>query len=232
MIQVKSKTEISGCNSMNKRDENLIDKRINFNYDEIISEFSINFEEILIPAAQNSISRFGRQYVNKLNLTLCLEKTFSIKSFLSPTTCLFVSLTLLYLLLLAFDLFLKVSGTMDMNSVFGTGRNFPVLCAHVFQLEILHVHVLKITKPFKTNPKIAKLILLKAEGTSSLLFNGPRICHIISPMGNVYQSGFLLGTENCHNGKHNIVRHNDEASTSHSPQLASIQVKSFRVILK
>lgn len=121
---------------------------------------------------------------------------------------------------------------MDMNSAFGTGRNFPVHCAHVFQLEILHVHALKITKPFKTNPKIAKLILLKAEGTSSLLFNGPRICHIISPMGNVYQSGFLLGTENCHNGKHNILGHNEEASKSHSPQLASIQVKSFRVILR
>lgn len=40
---------------MNKSDENLIDKRINFNYDEIISEFTNNFKEIIIPAAAHKI---------------------------------------------------------------------------------------------------------------------------------------------------------------------------------
>lgn len=68
---------------MNKRDENLIDKRINFNYDEIISEFSNNFKEILIPAAAHKIQSLvvGRQYVNKLNLIFVFEKLFQSKLF-------------------------------------------------------------------------------------------------------------------------------------------------------
>lgn len=78
----------------------------------------------------NPISRLHQQNINKLSLIW--KKSFSIKTF--PGTCLFVSLTLLYFPLLPVDLFLKVSGTVNVNSCSELEKTSGLLCSPEFSI--------------------------------------------------------------------------------------------------